>query len=360
MQIQRYYYGVRGSTRILNYGLRWMHMITDQAKHKARVLAFWHTYGLKATEDAFSAKGGSAVGGKISKRTLQYWQAQLKKGGDRLEALNEKSKKPHKIRTRVWPLVITQEIKRIRILHPNLGKDKIHPFLKAFCTKRNLSCPSVPTIGRLIADAPDKMRLVPFKVRHNGKIVPRKRAKKERKPKGFVATHPGHCIAFDTVERIIHGSRRYVITATDLYSRFGLALATKSHASLAAGQFFQAIQQCFPHPIEYVLTDNGSEFMLHFDEALRAQCKQHWHTYPRTPKMNAHCERFNRTIQEEFVDFHEASLLDPATFNRELADYLVWYNTERPHWGLGLKSPLQFLMKEQPEGCKMWWTDTKI
>jgi len=26
--------------------------------------------------------------------------------------------------------------------------------------------------------------------------------------------------------------------------------------------------------------------------------------YPRTPKMNAHCELFNRTLQDELVDYN--------------------------------------------------------
>jgi hypothetical protein len=34
-----------------------------------------------------------------------------------------------------------------------------------------------------------------------------------------------------------------------------------------------------------VLTDNGSEFMKHFDEEIRGLHKNHWHTYPRTPNI---------------------------------------------------------------------------
>jgi transposase InsO family protein len=53
---------------------------------------------------------------------------------------------------------------------------------------------------------------------------------------------------------------------------------------------------------------------------------------PKTPKMNAHCERFNRNIQECFVDYHENLLLtDPALFNQKMSDWLVFYNTELPH-----------------------------
>jgi hypothetical protein len=70
----------------------------------------------------------------------------------------------------------------------------------------------------------------------------------------------------------------------------------------------------------------------------------HWHTFPRTPKMNVHCERFNRTVQEEFLDVHEELLFyDLPLFNRRLLDWLAWFNSERPHHALQLKTPLDIL-----------------
>src|ERR687897_3049776 len=65
-----------------------------------------------------------------------------------------------------------------------------------------------------------------------------------------------------------------------------------ANASLAAREFFAIVTDVFPYPLQCVLTDNGSEFMKHFDEEIRRLHKTHWHTYPRTPKMNAHVERF--------------------------------------------------------------------
>ena len=57
--------------------------------------------------------------------------------------------------------------------------------------------------------------------------------------------------------------------------------------------------------------------------------------------MNAHCERFNRTIQEQFVDYHEDVLFtDLALFNRKMAAWLVEYNTVIPHHSLGLQTPI--------------------
>ena len=348
MQVFPLWYGVRGFHRVIRYAIRWTRMVTEAAKRRVRILAFWEKHGIEATAEAFS----------VSRRTLHRWTARLRTGNGSLESLNDGPRRPKTVRRRSWPREVTQGIRQLRREHPNLGPNKVAILLARSLAGQGIRCPAARTVARIIADDPDRMRVFPVKVRHNGEIVPRKRAKRTRKPKYFVATHPGHCGALDTVERILWGRRRYVITFVDLFSRFTFAWATTSHASQAAKEFFDRIRMVFPYELEYVLTDNGSEFMKHFDQELRRLHKTHWHTYPRTPKMNAHCERFNRTIQEEFVDFHEPELLDPEAFNRPLMDYLLWYNLERPHWSLNLQSPLQFLSAQRPEECHMWWRDT--
>ncbi len=332
-------------------------MITTNAKHKARILAFWEKHGFEATIEAFGVK----------RRTLFLWKAKLKKGEGKLNALNERSTRPQTLRTRVWSEDIIAEIKRQRAEHPNLGKEKVHEALRSFCAARHLPCPSVSTIGNLIRDL-GGLRMFPVKVRHNGQIIQRKRVKRVRKPKHFTATYPGHCGAFDTIETIIYGSRRYVITFTDLYSRWSFAWATTSHASLAAKEFFDLVTFLFPFPLACVLTDNGSEFMKAFDAEVRRLHTTHWHTYPKTPKMNAHAERFNRTIQEEYMDFHTPELLTPVRFNVGLVKHLLWHNIERPHHSLNLKTPTQVVQdylfahssfrSYLPEECNMYLTYT--
>jgi len=80
-------------------------------------------------------------------------------------------------------------------------------------------------------------------------------------------------------------------------------------------------------------------------------------TYPNCPKMNAHAERFNRSIQEEFIEFHKDLLLhDIDAFNNKLFDYLIWFNEERPHYAPNLPPLMQFL--EQQHQCNMYWRDT--
>ncbi len=46
-------------------------------------------------------------------------------------------------------------------------------------------------------------------------------------------------------------------------------------------------------------------------------------------------------------------------FLTKLIDWLLWYNTERPHQSLGMLAPLQYYVRNlSAEECNMWWTRT--
>ena len=353
-RIHSKYTGIKGFLTLYNDGLRYRYMIQEKALQKERILIFWERHGIQATMDAF----------KVKRRTLFDWKKQFNEGGKIPEALNEKKRTPKNKRKRLWPEEVIAEIKRQRWEHPNLGKEKIFPTLQRFCKSKNLPCPKPKTIGRLMKDL-GGLRIFPQKITHFGKIVPVKRRKALRKPKDFKAEYPGHLVALDTIERIVNGCRRYVITFEDIYTRFSFALATTSHASLAAKEFFDYCRKVFPFPFAFVLTDNGSEFAKHFAEEMKRLHLIHYRTYPRTPKMNAHIERFNRTIQEEFVDYHAGELLNVREFNKKLMTWLIWYNTERPHFAFQNKlSPVQFMLSlpsnQLPQECKDGWPHTII
>jgi hypothetical protein len=71
--------------------------------------------------------------------------------------------------------------------------------------------------------------------------------------------------------------------------------------------------------------------------------RKHYFNYPRYPKGQAYVERMNRTLQEEFVMYYEDyELEDINEFNKKMLQYMLWYNTERPHHSLNKKSPLQY------------------
>lgn len=62
--------------------------------------------------------------------------------------------------------------------------------------------------------------------------------------------------------------------------------------------------------------------------------------------MNAICDRVNRTLREQFIEFNEILLFeDLALFNQKLAEYLVLYNSKRPHKALALMTPVEYMLK---------------
>jgi transposase InsO family protein len=347
--------GTKGFITTWERMIRFRYMITEQAKHRCRVLAFWEKHGTQATEEAFHVK----------ERTLFLWQAHLKKGGGKLESLNPKKRTPINKRKRLWDTRILEEMKRIRHIHKNLGKSKIHPLLLDFCDIHGLPCPSIPTIGRLLKDM-GGLRVYPQKITGTGKIKKANRAKVLRKPKDFKARYPGHCIAFDTIEKQRNGKRMYILVAIDLYTRIAFALGTTSHGSHTMAHFLYLVSMFFPYDIKHVLSDNGSEFKKYFSLLINKQSIIHFHTYPKTPKMNAHCERLNRTLQEEFIDYHLHELFnDMTTFNTHFRSYLEFYNTKRVHHAFFNKySPLEYMLQSKhyksyvPRDCKNGWTYT--
>ena len=353
MRIQSKYRGILGFVTVYNRAVRYRYMITEQAKQRYRILIHWEKHGLESTIDAFG----------ILRRTLFNWKATLKKGNGKVESLNPKSRRPQSIRKRSWDLRIIEELKKLRIEHPNLGAEKLHPLLLDFCDVSGITkCPKSSTIERLIVDL-GGLRICPQKVTGTGKIVKVKRNNVLRKPKDFKILYPGHTIALDTIEKQKNGRRMYILTAIDIFTRTTYAIATRSHSSATFAHFFFLIMQMFPYNIKNVLTDNGSEFKKNLGKILTESNITHYHTYPRTPKMNAHCESFNGTIQEEFVDYNINLLFDDTkVFNEKLKDYLLFYNTKRVHCAFKNKlTPFAVLNKSEyyvsklPGKCKNGW-----
>ena len=246
---------------------------------------------------------------------------------------------------------LIKEIRRLHKQFPNLGQAKLQVMLYPWCGPQDIALPSASPLGRIIAREPDKMRHTPARLDARGrhKLIARKR--KTRQPKG-VKHQPLEVFACDTVVRLRDGLRRYLFTFIDPHSRFAIAFAATTQSSHQAAIALNALCQLLPKPPRFILSDNGSEFMGHFQQRLDEHRITHWWTYPRSPKMNAHAERFNRTIQEQFVDYYEEELFyDLPGFNRKLAGWLLDYNTVLPHHSLGLQSPVNYLIHNQPTCC---------
>lgn len=354
-------YGVKGILRIAKLGLIDAHM-DDEVRRRLKILAHWHKFGLASTIHAFG----------VSKSTLYAWRKLLKDAGGNTAALKPASQRPKTVRTHAWHPQILGEVTRLRKLCPNLGKEKVFTKLVPYCQKNDLTLPSVSTVGRMIANAPNKLRSSAVHINAKGQRKRFVRAPVTRKPKG-VQLKPLQCLAFDTIIRQREGIKRYILTCIDPATHIAFAYAPPSAGSAHAAKLHDAITHTFTDfKGAKALTDNGSEFKGHFAKRMTAKQLVHWKTYPKTPKMNAHCERFNRSIQESFVDYYEDLLFtDLALFNQKMSDWLVFYNTELPHLStkpfpkksaslLNLPvSPVEFLLKSHPQSS-MYWTNTEV
>ncbi len=70
---------------------------------------------------------------------------------------------------------------------------------------------------------------------------------------------------------------------------------------------------------------------------------------------------FKKTIQKHFVGGTFENLIEPEKFNIELINYLLFYNTKKPHKSLNNFSPLNYFLKtyiNNPYQSKMLWYST--
>jgi len=351
MQIGFKYKYCNGFGRMYNYGLKHFNpynMITKEAEIRLKIINYWQKHGLEATIDAFGAK----------RSTIYGWWKIYKKSGYKVESLNPGKQVRHNLNKReVHPKILT-EIKRLRLeVCPNMGKAKVKKNLDKFCLKNNLLIYSESKIGRIIKEK--KIYHHRQKVSHFGKVKQGNKQKKKRKPNKFTANIPGDLVEVDTIVKFIWGVKRYIITAVDIKTRYAFAYAYKRHDSHSARDFFQKLEEVFPYKIKAVQTDNGSEFHKYFRNYLQINNITHYWNYPGRPYRQGHVEKYNRTIQEEFIDWNEVLLEDVNQFNQKLINWLLWYNIERYHWSLNLTSPVDYLLNNSYVS-EMCWTNTNI
>ena len=133
---------------------------------------------------------------------------------------------------------------------------------------------------------------------------------------------------------------------------------TKKIHSYSAKDFLQRLSYLLDGKFDNLQTDNGSEFLKHFETACAKLKVPHYFSRTRTPKDNSECERFNRTLQEEFIAMGNMTE-DIDLFNRNLTDWLIEYNFNRPHQTLNYLTPIEFTQK-YAKVSKMYSSNTPI
>jgi len=271
----------------------------------------------------------------ISRKTFYVWKKRY--NPYRLESLEEQSRRPK--RTRQWQVGRAEEL-RILILrrqHIRYGKEKLKIL---YAQKYNASVSSWK-IQRVIEKhhlyySPIKTERLRKKRKHNQ--VKKRITELKKEPR------TGFLIAIDTVVRYCAGMKRYILTGTDIHSKIAFARMYSGHGSHHAADFLRRLYYLFEGKIENIQTDNGSEFAKHFKEAAVSLNLSHYFSRVKTPTDNPFDERFNRTLNEEFIQMgHMTTNCD--IFNRNLTEWLVEYNFKRPHQSLDYETPIKFHYK---------------
>jgi transposase InsO family protein len=155
-----------------------------------------------------------------------------------------------------------------------------------------------------------------------------------------VAEKPGNLVEIDTIHDGTSGSQLYIYTLLDVCSRWAFAIPNSkinTHRSLS---FVEQARRLAPFSFQTLQSDHGSEFSKWFTKRIGERGLSHRHSRVRKPNDNAHLERFNRTIQDECISRVPRNLL---VWKKEIPEYLRYYNEERPHMGLGMKTPIDII-----------------
>lgn len=154
---------------------------------------------------------------------------------------------------------------------------------------------------------------------------------------------PGLLVEADTIHDGVNDSNRlYIYTLLDVHSRWVYAEPSVRISAQGGVDFVYAAIAAAPFAFRTVQTDHGPEFSKWFTKKLGEKDVAHRHTRVRKPNDNAHIERFNRTIQEECILRLPRKL---EVWEKEIPQYVSYYNNERPHMGINWQTPSQLIQK---------------
>ena len=178
-------------------------------------------------------------------------------------------------------------------------------------------------------------------------LVAMERAKQEKEAHGQIETeHPGYLGSQDTfyVGTIKGVGRIYQQTFVDTYTRVAFAkLYDRKNALVAADILNDRVLPFFEEqgiPLLRILTDRGTEYCgnrEHHEYQLYMAIEDidHTKTKARSPQTNGICERFHKTILQEFyqIAFRKKIYQTIEELQADLDEWIAHYNQERPHSG---------------------------
>ncbi len=197
-----------------------------------------------------------------------------------------------------------------------------------------------------------------------GQLAAMEKAKADKQAHGeFDSECPGCCVAQDTfyVGTLKGVGRVYQQTVIDTYSKLGFAKLYDEKTAITAAEMLndRVIPFFEEHEIAVsrVLTDRGTEYcgtpQSHPYELYLAVANiDHTRTKAKSPQTNGICERFNKTIPQEFyqVALRRKLYRSITELQADLDAWMRDYNTIRTHqgrWCYG-KTPMQTFIDMLP------------
>jgi len=285
----------------------------------------------------------------ITRKTLHKWFSRFDER--KLCTLEEQSRRPQK--TRGWKVTYEEEtnIADLRKRNLEFGKKKLQVLYKKEYGKRI----STWKIERVIK----KHNLYPDPAEHDYSVE--KRSKSEPKIRIHTIKDQlkqikefGFLWHIDAIIIWWYGQRRIIFTAIEELTKIAFARVYKTNTSGFAEDFLERLMYLADGKVNIMHQDNGSEFQGAFERACETLGILQIYSRPYTPKDNPALERFNNTIQYEWLKYSEVGLDDIEEGNKDLTKWLIKYNSYRPHEALDYKTPLEYAQETFFKVLPMW------
>jgi transposase InsO family protein len=258
-----------------------------------------------------------------------------------LATLEERPRRPRRLRRPTWSPDLAQAVLKMREQRPRWGKDKLAVLLRDAGWSVSTSM-----VGRILTNLRQRGLLVePLGNSVSARRPRPPRPYAVRKPRDYQARQPGDIVQVDTLDlRPLPGVVLKHFTARDVVSRWDVLEAHSRATANTAASFLDAIQARMPFPVRAIQVDGGSEFQAAFEAECQRRQIRLFVLPPRSPKLNGHVERAQRTHTEEFYEVCDLTWTVPEV-NRQLLAWEHVYNTVRPHQALAYRTPHQFLQE---------------